>query len=369
MSLVAAPSPIPTVRRTVVTNLTPSYNTAEELMELLRSIRNRDALQTVDLERKRLPDSYVRAILDASASNPHVLRVRLHRVGINDHHSKLLIKLLRSNLVDLDLAKNRLTDAAAIPLFQSLPTSSVRRLVLEGNLLTNESIQVLCDILPETRIEILKIGKHELDVRCFAAVLRSEKCGIRKLDLRSCSGNGWDTVIPTLAENRSLEYLCMGRNQLDNSCLQGIAKALQHNKSLQVLDLQYNDFDDGAIRGLLDCLTVNNTLQKIKLRHCDKVSDLVKEELLAALLLNAHGPELAQKTKIAERHIFEDESESSTECVICFETAGPCALLPCKHRNCCMDCAVRLYRCHMCRETVVKILPHLTTSTAKDESK
>ena len=226
--------------------------------------------------------------------------------------------------------------------------------------MTSESLQVLCDILPKTRIEILKIGKHEMDVQCFAAVLSSESCAVRKLDLRSCSGGGWDDLIPTLADNHSLEYLCLGRNHLDNSCVQEIAKALQQNESLQVLDLQYNDFDDVAIRCIIDCLSVNNTLQKIKLRHCDKVSELIKEELLAALLLNAHGPELAMKTKLAERHIsVEDESESSTECVICFELSDACALLPCKHRNCCKDCASRLHRCHMCRETVVKILPNL----------
>jgi hypothetical protein len=107
------------------------------------------------------------------------------------------------------------------------------------------------------------------------------------------------------------------------------------------------------------------------------VSDHVKEALLDSLLMNSYGPDLARRTKLAMAQFQmqqqqDDDNEQDkeeflsknayrerepVECVICFDKMSNCALLPCQHGNCCIDCGKRLKGCHMCRSAIVKVLP------------
>lgn len=92
-----------------------TYNTAEDLMALLKQARGNDPrLSTIDVERKKLPDSYLRALLEAVVSNPFVTRMKMYKVGINDAQATAISQLIRHNryLNDLDLSKNDLSDKA-----------------------------------------------------------------------------------------------------------------------------------------------------------------------------------------------------------------------------------------------------------------
>jgi hypothetical protein len=68
----------------------------------------------------------------------------------------------------------------------------------------------------------------------------------------------------------------------------------------------------------------------------------------------------------------DNDNETDSQCVICYETTPshgkdhdnrhPCILLPCLHCNCCTSCAEKLEQCHMCRGTIVKVVPWQTTN-------
>jgi hypothetical protein len=118
----------------------------------------------------------------------------------------------------------------------------------------------------------------------------------------------------------------------------------------------------------------NDSFIRLKIRHT-AVSESVKDEVLDLLLMNSYGPDLARRTNlaIAQWQLDDDqdvslkqldesnssaieEEEERTECVICFDKISDCALLPCQHCNCCLDCGKRLKGCHMCRSAIVKVL-------------
>lgn len=411
--MIPAPTTIEQLEDVVV-----SYSTAEDLMFLLKQIRGNDpTVQQIDLERKRLPAAYLKALFSALASSKYVTRLRLTKTGVTDQVAGAVADFLRYNtsVTDLDLTKNGLTDegcmllAAALTTDASKSNSSLRRLNLEGNPISDVGIRALCEALPGTGIHVLKLGKlpagiGDAGVQAIATLLRLQDCPLHKLDLRSCGlGNtGASALAKALETNTSLLSLCLGRNSIGNAAVEDFAAALQHNTVMQTLDLQYNEFTDAGAVAFVQCLeTSNDSFQKLKLRYCDAVSESMKEKLLDLLLVNSHGPDLAQKTKKALRgllleesfrkSIWSDESssslysESSTscnfdggsdgivrevppapvsvcntvpeDCVICFDVPAGCALLPCKHRNCCTSCAKQLKTCHMCRETIVKIFP------------
>jgi Ran GTPase-activating protein (RanGAP) involved in mRNA processing and transport len=390
--------------------ITGAYTTAEDLLNLLQQIRsNSPAVQHVDLSRRRLPAAYLKALFVALATNRHVTHLNLARSGVmTDLVARTVADCLRRNntLTDLDLTKSGLSNAACRMLAAALQhrrtrtNSALRRLSLEGNAITDVGVRALCDAMPGTGLCILKLGKHmlgEVGARSIAKLLRRPDCPLRRLDLRSCHlGDGGASLLAAaMPHNSSLHSLCLGRNHIGDGAVQQFAVALQQNTMLQTLDLQYNRFTDAGVVALVRCLeTRNDSVQKVKLRYCDAVSVEMKEKLLDILLVNSHGPNLAQKTKKALRSLLLDESFSERsgsasccnydggsedgivrevppaasqsmvccnvvpeDCVICFDVPAECALLPCKHRNCCTACALQLKTCHMCRETIVKVYP------------
>lgn len=429
----AAPLPVivaPLVLQDGIAEPGTCYSSAEDLIFLLKQVRCNDpTVQHIDLERsggKKLPVAYLKALFSVLSSSKYVTRLKLAKTGVTDHVAEAVADFLRCNtsVSDLDLTKNGLTDvgcqliAAALKKRSSRNNSysALRRLTLDGNTqISHVGIQALCDAIPDTEIRILKLGKLTLGVagaEAVAALLQLPECPLQKLDLRSCQlGDlGASALAAALTTNISLQFLCLSRNGIGDAAVRDFAAALRRNSKLRALDLQCNGFTDAGAAAVADCLvTSNNSLQKLKLRQCDSVSEAMKEQLLDLLLVNAHGPVLARKTKHALRSLqleecygdgsvvgindssgssFNDESSSASsdgggggaerivqevppaaaaaidrspplaeDCVICFDRLGSeCVLLPCLHRNCCSACAEKLKTCHMCRETIVKVV-------------
>jgi len=464
-TIVAPPSQEATP--SVSTNPSSRSYTADDLLLLLKQVRCNDrTLHQIVLDPRRrgqhggikrsLPPAYVRALLEALAQNVHVQRVRLFRMPCGDDGSgvaasTLLARVLRQNrvLTDLHLTKCTGGSLMATPEDDSgwcavadalREHTTLRRLVLEAMGLTEAAVVALCDAIAHNHdcpLQVLKLGRHPHwgapAWEALARLLRRPDCPLRKLDLRGCrlgrsrssssDGNnkaaavaGITTLAQALADNTSLQSLCLGRNELTDVTLQDIATALRTNRHLQTLDLSYNPLlTDTGVEALARCLEEstggNNSCLRVKLRHCDGVSDAMKERLLELLLVHAHGPALAQKTKQALRSLLlilqmeEEESEGSSsssiscfpdssncssvnqdggcegviretsvsanivthniaDCVICFDQPAAVALLPCKHRNCCTACAEKLKTCHMCRETIVKVFPLVPLSSS-----
>jgi len=325
---------VPNSNNTSSSNSTTTNYTADGLLLLLKQVRFHDAsVQQIVLEKrsKRLPAAYLTAVLEAVATNPHVKRVRLHKTGVDDSTMDAIAEIIENSssnaLTDLQLTKSDITDKGGLVIAAALRKAgaccNIRRLVLEGSQMTsnvglNEIVQAAAGI---PSLQILKIGKHKLEQRAIDSItswLKQPDCAVRKLDLRSCNlrDTGAAAIAQALVDNTSLQSLCLGRNDLHDAAVREIARALRRNCHLITLDLQYNFFTDQGATAFCETLqTANDSFQKLKLRHCDNVSDGMKEHLLDLLLLHAHGPDLAQKTKLALESLLllEEEEEEESE--------------------------------------------------------
>ena len=294
--------------------------TPDGLILLLQQVRSQQAhpLHQIVLDRsggaRSLPAAYLRALLSALVEHPHVQRVRLvHQTQFNDACANLWAELIRTNNVVTDWHLTKavtLTNGHAIALaLRESTVCRLRRLVLEGSGLTDEGLAALIEAVAyRPTLQIFKIGKHAdawgpAAQTALHGLLQRPDCPLRKLDLRRCCLG--DAAIAALARealvvNTSLRSLCVGGNHLNDAGVRSIAQALRHNAHLQTLDLQYNLFTDTGLAVLAGTLQWHNdTLLKIKLRHCPAVSEPMKQHLLDLLLVHAHGPELAQQTKLA----------------------------------------------------------------------
>ena len=389
------------------------YSTIPELILLLKQLRLNDpAVKQVCIQWRKLPTAYINTFFSLLAENTFVTHVKISQCNITDEVGGSLAHFIRYNrtVIDLDLSRNSLSDASARDIADSLlmqtstlPRQTLRKLTLQGNNFTDFGVAMICTVICSTNVQVLKIGKmslSEVGAVGVAEMLMHTSCPIRKLDLRSCSlgSNGASIVGKALAVNKSLEMLCLGKNNVGDEAMRNLADALENNESLRTLDVQYNPITDVGANYFARCLDDSNyTLRKLKLRHCDSISNEVKETLLDTLMMNSYGPELAFKTKDALRSVLVEESSNSSTsmfdasqncgyqvstcessklplslstsssnetCVICFDNQAECILLPCRHRNCCTICAHKLKSCHMCREVIVKVFQPISFDIA-----
>ena len=391
------------------------YSTIKDLMLLLKQLRCNDPTVThVSINCIKLPTAYLNAFFSLLAASKVVTHIRLFKCGVTFEVAETLTAFVRCNksVIDLDLSRNQISDSELEQLVTALLMHSprdeqtLRRLVLEGNPLTECGIQFLSSAIPKTNIQILKLGKialGDVGAHSLSVMLRQSTCSIRKLDLRSCNlgTDGASSLANALRTNNSLESLCLGRNNIGDSVVMEIVSALRTKVVLRILDLQYNPITNVGAAEFVRCIDeYNYSLRKVKLRHCVGVSEAMKEVLFDILLVNSFGPELAKRTKQAIRGLLSeecssrDDSETSfsltssnvyddscttdhfqsgelldfvrpsvnsaggnEDCIICYDKSADCILLPCKHRNCCISCAEKINSCHMCREIIVKVFP------------
>jgi Zinc finger, C3HC4 type (RING finger)/Leucine Rich repeat len=459
-----------TIPMTTTTTL-PSF--VESLVLLLKRIRCQDPnVQWVVLERRRIPNPYLVALLNAIADNKFITKLRLHRVisilssknnnicittntntstatvtdfenatsptlltnneiqsshchdcskGDHDDDSCYMLedKKKRSNgcsiidvsyaiancirssltLVDLDLSKNHLGDSSCTMIAQALvetgKCSSIKRLNLSNIGLGDAGLQALSHSLSYTNVSILKLGNNNFGMVGFESlcynVLMNSQSTVTSLDVRgnNLGGTNVNTIsilANVLAQHGicKLRVLYLNKNNLTDSSLQILAKAMETNQYLQTLDLQKNaDITEIGLLHFVRCLQYHNdTFTKLKLcsNNTDQqsnnnkkngltISDSVKQELLEWLLVNSYGPLLARKTKTEYNIIHTLSSSLSIDtttsqkefCVICYDNTVDdkppfsVVLLPCKHHNICAECAEKIQQCHMCREVVVKV--------------
>jgi hypothetical protein len=346
--------------------------TSAQLLELLDKIRCQNSLiKQVYLKHKRLPTAYLIALLNAVANSIYVTKLKISRVGAGDELADALALCFQqsSTLVELNISKNDITCTGCIKIANALKGGGedcpVQKLNLDSCQIGDKGVKELCEAIPSTKIAHLKLGKNNFSLvglQHITMALRRSDCPLTSLDLRSTGfGDAGALLLArALKENKTLVALHLDRNEIHNTGLELLADALTRNNTLQALGLKHNLFEDEGAEHLVSCIPYNNSLTKLELRGT-AVSEAIKEWLLDLLLVNAHGPQLAEKTKRALNSLIKDVTSGSddfgTECVICFENASDSALLPCKHHNCCADCASKLKQCHMCREMVVRIVP------------
>lgn len=386
---------------------------ATNLIGILSAVRQNDPnVQRVIIEGHTLPSPYILSLLKAVAANNYVSQLRLVNVGMDGSHANEAAECLRRApvLMLVDWSKNNLDKECCKALSTALREREndnhvLRKFSLEGNCFSDDGLSYILNAVNEVpTLTTLKVGLQpysRVGVNHICRFLDEDKSSVSRLDLRgiAMSTTGAALISEALANNKSIERLVISRNNFDSKGAVAFANCLRLNNTLKTLDLQRNKVDDEAAEAFAQMLAENHVFGKVKLRNT-LVTEPTKQRLLDLLVMNAHGPDLAQRTKlayaelVAEQHLNQymegngdcappslamlDASENSegswnnieTEdedglCVICFESLDtkPCVILPCRHSNACGNCCSKLHFCHMCRSPIVKIFGTTSSST------
>ncbi len=195
-------------------------------------------------------------------------------LSLNDHGA--IPQLLRTNtkLQHLDLSKNVLNDTELSKIFQALSTStSLTHLFLNDCSLSRVSISSLPR--PNTTLQRLDlsgndISNAELNTLCDSL---STFASLDNLNLRNCSltitANNGAALYQLLSNNHSLKVLNLSRNTV-TSC-HHIAAGLAVNKTLKILSLDRCKLTDGSIEELSTGLI--NNIERLDIESNDSITE------------------------------------------------------------------------------------------------
>ena len=157
------------------------------------------------------------------------------------------------------------------------------------NLIEEEGVETLGAALEQnTTVKGLWLKRNPIGVAGAKAIARLLRTNghLRTLDLvnTQIGLEGLQAVCEVLAtENRTLERLYLGGNQINAEGAKHLAKMLRHNKTLKALLLNVNELGDEGGTVLAEVLKDNQTLQELGLASCG-----LQEKALCTLFESLH---------------------------------------------------------------------------------
>jgi Ran GTPase-activating protein (RanGAP) involved in mRNA processing and transport len=140
--------------------------------------------------------------------------------------------LMESQLVTLSMVATRITDSGFSKFVSYLPQSQIRHLLLSGNFITSEALDVLADVVLQTKLERLNLSQNKIrgDVYLFSSKIKHST--LRSIDL---SGNKIDEAgarnLINAARGSYIRDIYLHWNGLSNATLKEMHAVLDFPRS------------------------------------------------------------------------------------------------------------------------------------------
>lgn len=196
---------------------------------------------------------------DAAAHFEHVTTLRLRATGLSDADAGALFALPLTQLEELDLRGNSVGQRAVAALVRT-ERPALARLELGDTDVDDEAIDILAQASTLPALTTLGLATAEITTERVAALLSApNRAALTSLDLAACYlGDDLAHILATPHAPR-LRSLAVSRNDLTDAALVELARA-PTLRDLDHLDLADNTFD-GGLADLLAALAALSTLE------------------------------------------------------------------------------------------------------------
>ncbi|XP_074016224.1 NACHT, LRR and PYD domains-containing protein 12 [Numenius arquata] len=243
----------------------------------------RSKLRTVKLWCCQLTSSICGDLAAVLGTSQSLRELDLGENELGDLGLQLLCEGLKHpscQLQTLRLVRCQLTSTVCGDLAAVLGASqSLRELNLEGNLLGDLGLQLLCEGLkhPSCQLQTLRLLSCKLSSTCYGdlAVVLSTNQSLRELDLiDDLRDPGLQLLCEELKHpSCQLQKLWLRWCQLDSACCGDLAAVLGTSQSLRELDIQGNELEDPGLRLLCEGLKHPSCqLQMLRVVRCELAS-------------------------------------------------------------------------------------------------
>ncbi|KAL2093755.1 hypothetical protein ACEWY4_011067 [Coilia grayii] len=240
-------------------------------------------LQTLRLADCGLTEEAFVLLASALTANPsHLRRLDLGRSLPGEAGVRLLCSALEEPqcaLEVLKMSKCAITEEGCMYLAAVLRSTSsqLKELDLSRNEPEQTGVELICDALPHSKLQSLKLSVCDLSegsCEAVAVVLSSEMCNLATLDLsfNSLEDSGLKLLCSALKTPQcKLRVLCLSECGITAVGMSALASALKSNPAhLRELDLSCNDLGDAGAQLLCSCLREGDSrLVKLNMCQCD----------------------------------------------------------------------------------------------------
>ncbi|XP_067046669.1 glutamate-rich protein 3-like isoform X2 [Acropora muricata] len=246
----------------------------------------------------------------------------LRNAAADDNTLEILAEPLKRchDLKMLNLSINRIGPAGAKLLAAVIKENkSLRMLLLHGNPLTDEGVEILVDAVVKTSnisLMNLDLGDCGLTVEGAKHVARLIESN-NTITILTVSGNifgleGWKAISNALKTNSTLETLSLDFSKIGDEEAVLIAEGLQECKNLRSIDLEGNRIGDEGGRRLFKAVKMNKSIVDLTLFPMNKISKEIVVDVKELLELRARGIE-PEESEIGEDNTDKLQGDQNTE--------------------------------------------------------
>lgn len=283
---------------------------AKALTGLLNSARRVDSLIMNDTE---LGDQNALMLLKSIKTNVIFRNLNFARTGLTDGFFFPLALIIQGHpsLADLDLAGNSISDDGCVKLVEGIRASrSVVRLNLTSTKVRSHSIKRLLDIIgARGRPNHFEVANTKLSFKTALKIASLLQLGTQQNNLfyldvhnTNLTKKGAIAIAASLENNKSLETLAIGSNELDKDFMIILARSLKNNNKLKMLSLRGSHLGSDGYEALAQILRFNGCLvevdvssNSIQASDCKVIADaLTCNKSLSSLNMSSNpkiGPE------------------------------------------------------------------------------
>ncbi|XP_040190835.1 NACHT, LRR and PYD domains-containing protein 3-like isoform X3 [Rana temporaria] len=280
---------IPALHNIKRLRLEDNHLTDSSSPHLASGIRNNRTLRTLNLSVNNLEGPHFRDLMEALTTS-RIKELQLSSNQLTDSSSPHLASGIRNNrtLRTLDLSRNNLEGPHFRDLMESLATSRIEELQLDGNRLTDSSsphltsgirnnqtlrtlnlswnnlegphFRDLMESLTTSRIEELQLwDNHLTDSFCphlTSGIRNNQTLRTLNLSKNNLEGPHFRDLMESLTTSR-IEELQLEDNHLTDSSSSHLASGIRNNQTLRTLDLSGNNLEGPHFRDLMESLATS----------------------------------------------------------------------------------------------------------------
>jgi Ran GTPase-activating protein (RanGAP) involved in mRNA processing and transport len=264
-------------------NKFPFNNEVFERFEIFLS--NAVYLKSLNLKNCQITSDSVLLISQALEINTNLTELLLGNNKISDLGVGRLFKSLIRNqtLQTLDVSYTECTDDCAESICFFLQNNdTLKNLNISGNALSESFIESIADGLRANNcIEKLEMNENEVgDHGCrILCKLTQNQSYLRKLqnislDLCNISSEGATELFQLISQDK-ISCLNIKGNNIDNSCIPELSKAIFLSNSIQIIDISNNTLKDEHMQTLIDSIIQNSSLTWFDISKCKLTKKMI----------------------------------------------------------------------------------------------
>ncbi|XP_077320203.1 NACHT, LRR and PYD domains-containing protein 3-like [Lithobates pipiens] len=268
-----------TCRMTEEVNLNSCNIQSEGLRKLIPALNN---IKSLSLNNNHLTDSSCSHLASGIRNNQTLRTLDLAVNNLEGPHFRHLMEALTTSTIEeLHLYNNHLTDSSCPHLASGIRNNqALRSLNLSVNNLEGPHFRDLMEALTKSQIEELQLDRNRLtDSSCphLASGIRNNQM-LRTLDLsqNNLEGPHFRDLMEALTTSRIEELRLVGNNLTDSSCPH-LASGIRDNLTLRTLNLSGNNLEGPHFRDLIEALTTSG-VEKLQITNM-LLSDEAKSHL------------------------------------------------------------------------------------------